>query len=126
MTTWFQQQIEPHGVVLNRSKSYVLFPSRISINPCPGADRVILAHTQPTVASADFPSAVDVSGPALIAYQVLVLADAKAATTSPNLATTLGNLATTPYAVELCGELKKLTEFVSSPQLVEMMGTLWV
>ena len=54
-----------------------------------------------------------------------MLVDAVAATTSPNLGATLENLAQTPHAVELCRELKRLTEFASGPQLVEMVGTSW-
>lgn len=61
-------------------------------------------------------------GAAFLGCQALVLADAVAATTSPDLATTLGNLATDPPAVELCVEQKKLSEFSSGPQIVEMVG----
>ena len=61
------------------------------------------------------PSAVDVSGPAFIGCQALVLADAVEATASPNLESTLENLAQTPYAIELCRELKRLTDFASGP-----------
>ena len=71
------------------------------------------------------PSAVEVSGPAFIGCQALVLADVVAATVSPDLGATLSNVATTAHAVELRRELRKLAEFASGPQLAEMVGSSW-
>ena len=71
------------------------------------------------------PSAAEVSGPAFIGCQALVLARAMAANNRRGLDSALKDLASTPHATELCKELRKLTTFASGQEIAEMVGTSW-
>ena len=70
-------------------------------------------------------SAVDISGPAFVGCNALVLAKAVAASSEPRLQVRMEQLPDLPVAKALVHELREITSYATGKEVVDMVGALW-